>query len=142
MEGSKMTYHVTMCHHLLKLAHNSILKNKEMAAKYPHQWIMVLLFQLILANDGTVWRDRSDLISPFKRPQKKKLNLKVSLFYLEKQRNGSQITPSAFLSIAPFSSDSLANGQILKKFENNPWIRISVLNYTVCSLHHLSEELT
>ena len=49
-----MTYHVAMCHHLLKLAHNSILKNKETAAKYPHQWIMVLSFQLILANDGSV----------------------------------------------------------------------------------------
>ena len=44
-----------------------------------------------------------------------------------------------------FSADSLANGQILKKFENNSWIRItvrSVLNYTVRSLHYLSEELT
>ena len=30
-----------------------------------------------------------------------------------------------------FSADSLANKQILKKFENNPWIHITVLNYTV-----------
>ena len=28
------------------------------------------------------------------------------------------------------NADSLDNGQILKKFENNPWIRITVLNYT------------
>ena len=37
-----------------------------------------------------------------------------------------------------FSADSLDNGQILKKFENNPWIRITVLNYTVIETHALT----
>ena len=32
-----------------------------------------------------------------------------------------------------FSADSLDYGRVLKKFENNPWIRITVLNYTVVS---------
>ena len=30
-----------------------------------------------------------------------------------------------------FSAYCLDYGQILKKFENNPWVRITVLNYTV-----------
>ena len=30
-----------------------------------------------------------------------------------------------------FSADSIDYGRVLKKFENNPWIRITVLNYTV-----------
>ena len=32
------------------------------------------------------------------------------------------------LEDTPFSADSLANGRILKKFENTPWTRITVLN--------------
>ena len=30
-----------------------------------------------------------------------------------------------------FFEDSIDYGKIFKKFENNPWIRITVLNYTV-----------
>ena len=45
---------------------------------------------------------RSDLSARFKRPRKKKLMLRVSLNMVENWRNSSQITPSAFLSIAPF----------------------------------------
>ena len=48
---------------------------------------------------------RSDLSARFKRPQKKKLLLRVSLKLLQNWRNGSQITPPAFLSIAPFKTD-------------------------------------
>ena len=45
---------------------------------------------------------RSDLSARFKRPRKNKLMLRVSLKLLKNWRNGSQITPPAFLSIAPF----------------------------------------
>ena len=45
---------------------------------------------------------RSDLSARFKRPGKEELMLRVSLKLLEKQRRCAQISPSAFLSIAPF----------------------------------------
>ena len=35
-----------------------------------------------------------------------------------------------------FTADSLDYWRILKKIENNPWIRITVLNYTVVSHYH------
>ena len=34
-----------------------------------------------------------------------------------------------------FNADSLHYGRILKKFESNPWICITVPNYTVLSTH-------
>ena len=43
---------------------------------------------------------RSDLSARFKRPRKKKLMLRVSLKLLKNWRNGTQITPPTFLSIA------------------------------------------
>ena len=49
---------------------------------------------------------RSDLTTPFKRPRKKMLVLRISEKMVEKQRRCAQISPSAFLSIAPCKKKS------------------------------------
>ena len=46
----------------------------------------------------------SDLSARFKRPQKNKLMLRVSLKLLKNWRNGSQMCSSAFLCISPFKN--------------------------------------
>ena len=47
---------------------------------------------------------RSDLSTPFKPPAQKKLMLKISEKLVEKQRKCAQISPRAFLSIAPLKN--------------------------------------
>jgi hypothetical protein len=49
----------------------------------------------------------SDLNVPFKLPAQKKRLLKVSLKTVKKWKNGRQISPRAFLSIAPLKEKKL-----------------------------------
>ena len=85
-----------------------------------------------------MWRNYYRLNSP-------SLNIFLHMMYsIVKHSNGDSTVENwsfseKFQNIAKyaknnfrnFSADSLANGQILKKFENNPWICETVLNYTV-----------
>jgi hypothetical protein len=56
---------------------------------------------LCSANCALCSNVRSDLSAPFKPPAQKKLMLKISEKSVEKQRKCAQISPRAFLSIAP-----------------------------------------